>query len=238
MIFEPNAEQNEIIKAAGEFAKGEFDPDKSIEMDHNCEFPGKIYKKACSLGFVGIHFPEIFSGQGMGLIDYTLMAEALCCQDSTMGSALALSTYGSECILRFGDDGLKNRILPKILKGKMLCGGGFTDLELDAGSIPVAEKDGDKWILNGKQSAVINAGTAGVYCLLCKTMEKGDTRESISMVIIEKEREGVSVSSGPPTMGLRAVNITDLEFDNVMIPSENFVSNFWQRRTSGRIVHE
>ena len=68
MDFELTKSQKEIQKAARDFAKGEFDKDLALELDKKHEFPEKIWKKAADLGFIGIHFPEQYSGQGLGVI--------------------------------------------------------------------------------------------------------------------------------------------------------------------------
>ena len=68
MDFELTKSQTEIQKAARDFAKGEFDKELARELEKNHEFPKKIWEKAGELGFIGIHFPEKYSGQGLGVL--------------------------------------------------------------------------------------------------------------------------------------------------------------------------
>ncbi len=232
MEFEFNTEQKEIIKAAREFAKGEFDPDRCLALDAACEFPKKIFKKACRLGFVGIHIPESFSGQGMGLFEYALVAETLCRKDSTLGTALSLSTYGAESILHDAAPDLKKKILPKIVQGKIQLGTRLIYPETDV-QLPVARKKKGQWVLNGKVEAVVNGTAAGLYCILCRTPDENYDDEnydaenydngSVSMVLIDKKWEGVSVSSSADTMGLRGTSLSDLTVDEVAVPVANFL---------------
>ena len=72
MDFELSIEQKEIVKAAREFAEGEFDPQLAMEMEKTHQFPFDIRKKACQLGFIGIHFPEEYGGQGYGIFENAL----------------------------------------------------------------------------------------------------------------------------------------------------------------------
>ena len=58
MDFDLTAEQKEIQKATDEFAKGEFDKEIALEHERAHKFPTEIWKKACGLGFIGIHYPE------------------------------------------------------------------------------------------------------------------------------------------------------------------------------------
>jgi hypothetical protein len=76
MDFNLTKEQADIQKAAREFAAGEFDPDTILEYDRDQKFPVSIWKKACDLGFQGVHFPEAYGGQGLGLLDHALIIEA------------------------------------------------------------------------------------------------------------------------------------------------------------------
>src|SRR4030042_4672625 len=127
MDFELTKSQKEIRKAAYEVAKGEFDKELALELDKKHEFPEKIWKKAAELGFIGIHFPEAYSGQGLGILENILVAEEFCRRDSGIGSAVILANFASECILRFGSDVQKEKYLPSVAEGKALSGGAFTE---------------------------------------------------------------------------------------------------------------
>jgi len=52
MDFELTNEQKDIVKAAREFAMGEF-PEKAQEFDREETFDLDIWRKACELGFRG-----------------------------------------------------------------------------------------------------------------------------------------------------------------------------------------
>jgi len=102
--FRLNKEQEAIQKAAAEFAKGEFDREIAIEHERKHSFPYEIWKKACELGFVGIHYPEQYGGQDYGVLENALVVEAFCRQDSSLGIAVSLADFSSEIILRFGTE--------------------------------------------------------------------------------------------------------------------------------------
>jgi len=117
MDFNLTKEQIDIQKAAAEFAGGEFDPDRILEWDRKQEFPVTVWKKACSLGFIGPHFPEVYGGQGLEFLDQALILEAFCRRDSGVGIALGLSDFGSEMVLRHGKDAQKTEVLPALARG-------------------------------------------------------------------------------------------------------------------------
>ncbi len=195
MDFELSRSQKEIKKAARDFVKGEFKKELILELVKKHEFPKKIWGKAADLGFIGIHFPEDYSGQGLGVLENILVAEEFCSGDSSVGSALILSSFASECILRFGSDDLKEKFLPPVAEGKMLSGGAFT--EPDHGSDitfmnTTAVKDSEEWIINGAKTFITNGGLAGFYTVLCQT--DSDIKPSyrgMSMFLVEAEQKGV-----------------------------------------------
>jgi alkylation response protein AidB-like acyl-CoA dehydrogenase len=104
MEFELNRTQQDIQKAVRDFTKGEFDKDLAMELEEAHAFPTKIWQKAGDLGLLGVHFPEEYSGQGLGCLEDILVIEELCRGDSTIGSAVALSVFASELILHNGSE--------------------------------------------------------------------------------------------------------------------------------------
>lgn len=227
MDFELTKSQKEIRKAATEFAKGEFDKELALELDKKHEFPKKIWEKAAELGFVGIHFPEAYSGQGLGVLENILVAEAFCRRDSTIGSAVILAGFASECILRFGSEEMKKRLLPQVAEGKALSGGAFT--EPNHGSDitlmeTAAVKDADEWVINGTKTFITNGGLASFYTVLCQTdPESKPTYRGISMILVEADRKGVSTASVGDKMGIHMMATAEVNFKNVRVPISNLV---------------
>ena len=87
MNFDLTEEQKEIQKAADAFAKGEFDKEVILELERNHQFPFAYLKKACQLGFIGIHYPEAYGGQGYGILENALIVEAFCRRIQALGFA-------------------------------------------------------------------------------------------------------------------------------------------------------
>jgi alkylation response protein AidB-like acyl-CoA dehydrogenase len=227
MDFELTKSQIEIQKAARDFAKGEFDKDLALELDRKHEFPTKIWQKAAELGFVGIHFPEKYSGQGMGVMENILVAEELCARDSTIGSAIVLSSFASECLLRFASEDIKSRFLPQIAEGKMLSAGAFT--EPDHGSDitlmnTTAVKDGDDFIINGTKTFITNGCLAGFFTVLCQTdYEVKPSYRGISMILVEADRKGVSATDIGEKMGIHMMSTAEVTFKDVRVPQSNLI---------------
>jgi len=227
MDFELSKSQKEIQKAARDFTRGEFDKELALELDRKHEFPRKIWEKAAELGFIGIHFPEKYSGQGLGVLENIIIADEFCRRDSTIGSAVVLSGFASECILRFGSEELKEKFLPPVAEGRMLSAGAFT--EPDHGSDITfmdtsAVREGDEWVINGTKTFITNGGLAGFYTVLCQTDPNAQpTYRGISMILVEADRQGVTATDVGEKMGIRMMATAEMNFKNVRVPVSNLI---------------
>jgi len=227
MDFELTKSQKEIQLAAREFARGEFDKELALELDRTHEFPTQIWKKACDLGFVGVHFPEEYSGQDLGVLENIIIADEFCARDSTIGSAIILSGFASECVLRFGSEELKQKFLPAVAEGQMLSGGAFT--EPDHGSDitsmdTMAVRDGDEWVINGTKTFITNGGLAGFYSVMCQTdSECQPSYRGISLILVEAERKGVTATDVGDKMGIHMMATAELNFKDVRVPASNLI---------------
>jgi alkylation response protein AidB-like acyl-CoA dehydrogenase len=225
--------QTEIVKAASDFAKGEFRRELALELDKKSEFPSHIWKKAAELGFIGIHFDEEFSGGGLGLFENVLLAEAFCRHDSSIGAALMLAGFASECLLRFGSENLKRAYLPDVAEGRILCDGAFLEGPNDYGlkaQRTIAVKQDEQWVINGKKISVVNGKTAGFFIVFCDTYSGADENVTPSLFLVEKAMQGVVVHAADETLGLRLTSISDMEFRNVRVPANHMVGSSGQAR--------
>jgi alkylation response protein AidB-like acyl-CoA dehydrogenase len=221
MNFELDRSQKEIQKAAREFAKGEFDKDLAQELDGTGSFPDQILEKAADLGFIGIHFPEDFSGGGLGVFENALIAEEFCKKDSTIGAAIMFSAFATEYLLRFGDDQQKKTFLPQVAEGKKMSGsvlGGFGGTK---GIFPFAVKTTEGWKISGELDYVVNRGKAGLYCVPCSTGENDGKPDGLDIFLIDGQQEGVRFGESHDTLGLRMTPIAKMALNNVVVSQEN-----------------
>jgi len=228
MDFELSKEQKGIQKAVREFVKGEFKSDIIAELDEKHEYPVDIWKKAADLGFIGIHFPEECSGQGLGVLENVIVSEELCRGDSSVGACILLAGFASEIIMRCGNDAQKKEYLTKVAEGEYLSCGAFT--EPDHGSDitrmnTTAVKDGDDWIINGSKIFITNGGPlAGFYCVLCQTdQEVTPSHRGMSVILVEADRPGVSTTSVGNKMGIRMMHTAEVVFKDVRVPQTNLI---------------
>jgi alkylation response protein AidB-like acyl-CoA dehydrogenase len=227
MDFALTKEQKEIQKAAREFAEGEFDKDVALDHERKHAFPLEIWRKACQLGFVGLHFPEEFGGQGYGTFENALVVEQFCRQDSGMGIAISLADFASEIIMRFGTKEQKEKYLLPLAEGHAISSGGFT--EPDHGSDitlmnTTALREGAEYVINGAKTFITNGPIGDFVLLLCQSdLEAKPTYRGQSVIIVEKGTPGYGVTKIEEKMGIKMSPTGELTFDNVRVPAAQLV---------------
>jgi alkylation response protein AidB-like acyl-CoA dehydrogenase len=226
MDFNLSKEQQDIQKAAREFAQGEF-PDLALEFDREEKFDLSIWKKACELGFVGIFIEEKYEGLGYGFMEHSLICEEFWAVDAGMGQAISSATFGSEIIQLFGTEDQKMDILPKLVAGEAMIGTAIT--EPDAGSdaagvSTTAVKEGDEWVINGTKMFITNGTIADYIMVYALTDPENPSRHKRhSFFLVPTDTRGYEANKLRGKLGIRASDTADLSFSDMRIPMSNLI---------------
>jgi len=218
-------EQKDIKQAARDFAEKEI-REIAREYDQKEEFPRDLWKKACSLGFVGVYLDEAYQGPGLGYFEAALIMEQFWRVDPGCGCVL-LAAFGTELIQNFGREEQKKKYIPPIPQGKAIMGAAIT--EPDAGSdifgvTTSAVKDGDAYVLNGTKMFITNGSIADYLAVYCLTNPEAKSRyERYSFFIVEKDRPGFQANKLKGKMGIRASDTAEIVLSNVKVPKENLI---------------
>lgn len=228
MDFKLNREQQDIIKAAREFAQGEF-PDVALDFDREEHFNLKIWKKACKLGFVGVFIEEKYDGAEYGFFEHCLVTEEFCAVDPGIGRAILSTTHGAEIISSFGSNDQKKQILPELISGKSILAVAVSEPDGDRNvmrAATTATKDGDMWVINGSKTSVLN-GTLADRILVYSRIdpENPSSGERYGFFLVPTDTAGCEIRKMRGRLGLRASESAKISFDAARVPAENRVGN-------------
>jgi len=226
MDFELSKEQRDIVKAAREFALGEF-PDRAAEFDREETFDLGLWRKACDLGFVGIFIDEAYGGAGMGFLEYCLINEEFWAVDPGMSQAILSTTFGSELLGLFGSEDQRQQIFPQLVSGEAIMATAITEPDAGCdvtGAVTSAVKEGDEWLINGSKMFITNGDLAKYVLVFCMTDPENPSRHGRhSFILVPTDTPGYESTKIRGKLGIRASDTAELSFNNVRVPITNLV---------------
>ncbi len=226
MDFILTKEQQDIMRAAREFALGEF-PERAQEFDRDETFDLDIWRKACELGFVGVFIDEAHEGAGLGFFEHCLIVEEFWAVDAGIANAIITASFGAEMLGMFATEEQKNKYLSPIPKGEAIMGTAIT--EPDAGSdvtcaTTSAVRDGDEYIINGTKMFTTNGSIANYLLVFCQTdPDNPDRHQRHSFFIVETDRAGYEANKIHGKLGIRANDTAEVSLVNVRVPASNMI---------------
>ncbi len=227
MDFKLSKEQRDVVRAAREFAVGEFTAERAVEFDRNETFDLDLWRKACELGFVATFIEEEHGGAGFGFFEHCLINEEFWAVDPGCGQAILSTTFGAELIQLFASEEQKQLILPALIEGEAMIATAITEPE--AGSDPsgastTAVADGDEWVINGSKMFITNGTLAKWVLVFCLTdPESPDRHGRHSFFLVETDRPGFTATKLHGKLGIRASDTAELSFSDVRVPDTNLV---------------
>lgn len=215
-----------VRETARRFAEQEIRP-HAEEWEEAGEFPRALYPKAAEAGVLQIGFPEEVGGAGGGAMHTVMVIEGMMHGTST-GVSVGLGSLGIALppIVQSEDDRLIDEFARPALAGEKISALGITEPNTGsdvAGVRTTARRDGDHYVVNGAKLYITSGVRADFITTLVRTSD--DPHGGLSFLVIEKERDGVSVSRALKKTGWWASDTAELAFSDVRVPVENLVGD-------------
>ncbi len=207
------------------FAQTELAP-RAADIDQANEFPSDMWHKLGELGLLGITVSEEYGGAGMGYLAHVVAMEEISRASASVG--LSYAAHSNLCvnqIFRHGSQQQKTTYLPKLCSGEHV--GALAMSEPNAGSDVKsmklrADRQGDKYLLNGNKMWITNGPDADTYVVYART-DKSENPKSFTAFIVERNFPGFSRHQKLDKLGMRGSNTCELVFENAEVPDTNIL---------------
>jgi len=177
----------------------------------------ELWQKAVEMGWLGIIIPERYGGTGNPLTSAGVLFEALGTAPLP-GPYFSSGILGSSIILAAGTEEQKQRILPAVAEGKQILALALTETEPSWEPSAVqtrAESENGVFVLDGLKLFTIDAQAATHLIVVARTGKGADPAKGISLFLVDRKSEGVSVRRLP---GFLAGRTFEVKLDSVKMP--------------------
>jgi alkylation response protein AidB-like acyl-CoA dehydrogenase len=226
--FEPTEEQKMLIDTVARYAHSNLRP-ASHDADEEGQLPLNVIKKGWELGVLQASTPETYGGFGEhSTITGILAAEEMAWGD--LAGALAVMAPGLFAIpiLIAGSEDQKNYYLPPLVEGDWTpCTSAIIEQKYDYDPNElktIAKFDGENIIISGEKTYVPYASEAKQMLVF------GSLNGKTQGFIIPTNLPGVQIGERQKLLGINALPLFTIKFNDVCISSEN--------RLGGRDGHD
>jgi acyl-CoA dehydrogenase len=227
--FELTEEQRAIREQARALA-AKFDDTYWRRCDAEHAFPWEFYQAFAEAGWLGIAIPRELGGAGLGITEASLLLEEVAASGAAMNGATALhlTIFGLNPVVRHGTEELRRRILPEAAAGRLHVAFGVT--EPDAGSdtpsiTTRAVREGDQFIIRGKKVWTSKALESSKVLLLARTTPLEEcTRRTDGMTLFLADLDPKYVTIRPiDKLGRNAVDSNEVFYDDLPVDARDVV---------------
>ncbi|MFT3900895.1 MAG: acyl-CoA dehydrogenase family protein [Gordonia sp. (in: high G+C Gram-positive bacteria)] len=188
--------------------------------------PRELHREAAKLGLFGLGIPEEVGGSGGDAADMVTLEEELLSGGVSGGVWASLFTHGIALphIIAAGDAEQIDKYVRPTLAGEKIGSLAITEPAggSDVGHLTTkAVRDGDEYVVNGSKIFITSAVRADFVVTAVRT--GGDGAGGVSLLIVDKDAPGFTVTRKLDKMGWLASDTAELSYEDVRVPVTNLV---------------
>ena len=203
MDFQLTAEQRDLQALVREISQKQIKP-LATRWDRSHEFPWESIRALASAGVLGLTIPEQYGGAGGSWFEAVLAIDevARACYQTAMALLGELGVQ-TQVIVHYGTDAHKERYLPAIARGELICAICMTepDSGSDVGALQTrADAVDGGYVLNGSKALISRADVAGVFVTFARFDAVPGSR-GVGALLIDGDTPGLEIGPGDETLG-------------------------------------
>ena len=223
MSWSLTAEQLAIQEQARALAREVIAP-QAAEVDRSEQYPWDNVAALQQAGFTGMTVPADLGGPGRSLLDAVLVVEEMAKACGVTGRIAVECNMGAlSAVLAYGTEAQRHKVASLVLAGDKpaICitepGAGSAASEMTTR----ADRRGDGYVLNGTKHWITGGGVSRTHLVFARVFDEGGREEGIgAFLAFRDETPGLEIGPREPTMGLRGLPETVVNFNNMEIGAD------------------
>lgn len=222
MDFDLTEEQRLVRRTVREFAEAEILPYVE-QYEREERYPTELVEKLPDLGLMGPMIPEEFGGSFSDVMTYGVIMEELARVDWVVASVVSVAnSLCAGSILKHGTEAQKQRYLPGIASGEIICSACLTEPRggTDLGNMETTAKRVDGgYLLNGTKVFISHAAHAGLFFIVA-SIDRAKKHKGVTAFIVDpRELNGLTIGQFPMRT-LKRDNLAEVHFEDAFVPDE------------------
>ncbi|MFP6662378.1 MAG: acyl-CoA dehydrogenase family protein [Myxococcota bacterium] len=220
--FDLSEQQREVRRTVRAFAEREILPHVE-RFEREGRYPLELIAKLPELGLLGPMIPEEYGGSFSDYVTYGIICEEIARVDWVVASVISVSnSLCAGSITRFGTEAQKQRWLPGIAAGDVICSacltepGGGTDL---GNMATTATKVDGGYTLQGSKVFISHAAHAGLFFVVASIDLEKKHKGVTAFLVDPKQTTGITIGDFPMRT-LKRDNLAEVHFENAFVPDE------------------
>lgn len=218
--FDLSQEQRLVRRTVKDFAEREILPHVE-RCEREERYPTELIAKLVPMGLMGPLIPEEYGGSFSDYVSYGIICEELARVDWVVASVVSVAnSLCATSILRHGSRAQKQRWLPGIARGEVICSacltepGGGTDL----GNLRTTARRVDGgWRLTGSKVFISHAAHAGLFFVVA-TIDRAQKHKGVTAFLVDpRETSGITIGDFPMRT-LKRDNLAEVHFEDAFVP--------------------
>jgi acyl-CoA dehydrogenase len=201
---------------------------RRCDSDH--EFPWAFYDAMAEGGWIGIAIPEELGGGGQGITEASIVLEEVAASGAAMNgcSALHLSIFGMNPVVKHGSEWMRSTYLPQVVDGSLHVAFGVTepDAGTDTTSITTAARKVEGgYLVRGRKVWTTKALLCQKVLLLVRTTPLEEVKrrtDGMTLLLADLQKPEVDIRA-IDKLGRNAVVSCEVRYDDLFVDERDRV---------------
>ena len=170
-------------------------------QDEAHRFPEEFYAAFAKAGFLGAAIPEAYGGSGLGIREAGVILQTVAANGAAVSgaSAVHISMFGVQPVVRHGSEEMRAATLPAVVRGDLHVCMGFTEPDLGSDITAIrttAVRQGSGYRIDGHKTWITKADRAKKCLLLTRTTPRNECArptDGLTLFFVDMDRSAVEM---------------------------------------------
>jgi acyl-CoA dehydrogenase len=185
----------------------------------------EIMRELTQFGLVSGVVSENNGGMGIDWLTMIMLYEEVATTSADLSVPVLINSFGAHMIEMLAPPHLRERYLPGLISGDMLCSIGISEPDVGSNVLEIktrAKRDGDHFVINGEKTWISNGAYSDFLICTCRTGD--DPRRGLTHFLLDRKEHPYEVRD-IHKIALNSQSTAQIFLTDVRVPATNMIGN-------------